>query len=159
MPKSVASFYSRESHNESQDGGLDDDAEDDNTTPTSPILTRSLRIRSTRASDLNLRSRISGNRDVDETSSLLANSDPHLRSYTYKSVPTSVPGTPRPFGTRNSSFRVLRNHSRHGSNRDRTFSTRLVNALGSHQGLLSGTFFEFVITLALPLITCSRCGV
>ncbi|KAJ9639522.1 hypothetical protein H2201_002822 [Coniosporium apollinis] len=127
MPKSVASYFSRESsYGEAPEGNPDDDAESNTTTPTSPLVSR------------NLRSRIFTHRDVDETSSLLANSDSQLRQYSYKSVPASTPGTPKPFATRNSSFKLPRHHSRHGSNRDRLFSTRLVNALGVSQGQQSG---------------------
>lgn len=134
MPKSVSSCYSSVP-------GRDDDRDDDGdggdstpqehhhirTVPSSPQALRKTN-RSTRTSELDLRSHLPSRPQLDERSSLLGNRQGLNRSYTTGSVPNSVPGTPRPFGTRRNSrtpiTRLPKYHSRTGS-----FSMRLVSAL------------------------------
>jgi chloride channel 3/4/5 len=100
------------------------------TTPTSPTQTFSA-LRQMRASDNDLtRSRES----INERTSLLG--IPHLRNArSYKSLPATTPGTPRPGMTRHNSqlptssrMRSSRRGSFTGGNH--SFSQRLVNALG-----------------------------
>ncbi|KAF3051154.1 hypothetical protein E8E11_010220 [Didymella keratinophila] len=130
MPKSMRSYHSIEDYRAEHD---DDDAaaerreRDDtisDTTPTSPVLYRSMRP--TRGSDTDLtRSGLS------ERSALLGHAH---SSRSYMSVPASMPGTPRP-GTRrhNSGLPTgMRMKSRAGSF-NHSFSQRLVNALGERR--------------------------
>ncbi|KAF2803648.1 uncharacterized protein BDZ99DRAFT_427109 [Mytilinidion resinicola] len=124
MPRSVASFQSirhraRDEDDEGEGGDpLERQDTISSTTPTSPTISR--RFRSSRPSELDLRSNT-----PNERSALLGNSQTLSRSYA--SMPASMPGTPRPPNIRHASMR-LRQHSRSGS-----FSTRLVNALGSER--------------------------
>ncbi|KAF2270012.1 voltage-gated protein/chloride channel-like protein [Lojkania enalia] len=96
------------------------------TTPTSPTNTFR-RPRRTHASDNDL-SRYT----ATERSSLLGNPQGPARSY--RSVPATTPGTPRPHSVRHNSqiytSNVRLRHSRAGSF-NRSFSQRLVNALSS----------------------------
>ncbi|OCK78433.1 hypothetical protein K432DRAFT_406467 [Lepidopterella palustris CBS 459.81] len=129
MPKSIASYHSmaRSSHdsdyyNEDVDP-LEIQDTYDSATPTSPTASRKFRPRGSEA-DLH------GNPPT-ERSSLLGNNYGTARSYT--SMPSSMPGTPRPPNNRHNSYNPttslrLRHHSRAGS-----FSMRLVNALGSER--------------------------
>jgi chloride channel 3/4/5 len=97
------------------------------TTPTSPVQ-KFRKLKPSRASDTQL-----PRLDPTERSSLLGNAY-HSRSYT--SMPPSIPGTPRPHINRNHSRNPARSeriHSRAPSFSGRTFSQRLVQALGSER--------------------------
>ena len=105
-------------------------------TPISPTVLK--RLKSTRTSSLDLRSRRPSRVNIlDERSSLLGHTHGPNRPYT--SVPSSVPGTPRPRFPREqsgaASVRVPRNLNRSGSS---TFSQRLVNALSSQRDAIAG---------------------
>ena len=112
------------------------------TTPTSPVAAR------------RLKSRHPSDPDLTERSSLLGNIH---GARSYRSVPASVPGTPRPHlgGQRHSSQTPFRSerlrHSRAGSI-SHNFSGHLVNALTSdRRGGLGKPFFLY--TLGRPLLT------
>lgn len=131
MPKSVsAASYHSMAQSRDDDGyegpvAGEEDQYDENRPPRSPTTSR--RLRAGRPSDLDLQSRFPGRLQADENTSLLGNRDDAYTSY--RSMPASGPGTPRPFGTRhNSSLRLGRNPSRKGS-----FSMRLVDALGTQR--------------------------
>ncbi|KAL9083773.1 MAG: hypothetical protein Q9165_008383 [Trypethelium subeluteriae] len=99
--------------------------------PLSPTASR--RLKSTRTSDLNLRSRRPSQANIqDERAPLLSHSFGPNRAYT--SVPSSAPGTPRPWLPRHqsgaASVRAPRALTRAGS---WAFSQRLVNALSSQR--------------------------
>ncbi|KAK5162478.1 hypothetical protein LTR04_003652, partial [Oleoguttula sp. CCFEE 6159] len=128
MPKSVKSYCSATQSREEAEDNTErnsDDRSDQSRTPTSPTASR--RVQSTRASDLDLRSRLPSPLQLDENSSLLASADGPLSSY--KSAPSSASDTSRPLSHIQTSYaasiRIPRNHSRHGS-----FGLRLANALG-----------------------------
>ncbi|KAF2732117.1 chloride channel protein 3 [Polyplosphaeria fusca] len=131
MPKSISSYHSVA---RGYDGDYDDATPLDNeeqldtvssTTPTSPTLTFR-RGRKTHASDNDLT-----RHTVNERSSLLGHSH---GAHSYRSVPATTPGTPRPHSVRHNSQLQLSSvrlrHSRAGSF-SRNFSQRLVNALGA----------------------------
>ena len=132
MPKSMQSYHSVDDYDADADYAAEQRERDDtfsSTTPTSPTLTFSAQ-RPNRASDTDLtRSRES----INERTSLLG--VPHLRNArSYKSLPATTPGTPRPGMTRNNSqlptssrVRASRRGSLTGGH---GFSQRLVNALG-----------------------------
>ena len=141
MPKSYHSFHDSASINTTEDleneFGLASEELLDPRAPLSP--TASKRPKSARTSDLDLRSRIpSRGNTVDERSSLLGNNHGPNRPYT--SVPSSIPGTPRPWFSRHqsgtASVRVPRNLTRSAS---LGFSQRLVNALSSQGDGAGGT--------------------
>jgi chloride channel 3/4/5 len=97
------------------------------TTPTSPVL-NFRRLKHSRASDTQL-----PQLDPTERSSLLGNT---YGSRSYTSMPASIPGTPRPHTNRNNSQNAGRSErlrSRAPSFSGRTFSQRLVHALGSER--------------------------
>jgi chloride channel 3/4/5 len=135
MAKSVGSYQSvdgRDSHDDvrSYAESLEQQEERDtysSTTPTSPTTTFR-RQKLNRASENDL-----SQHAPTERTSLLGNTQ---GSRSYMSLPATTPGTPRPqlHGPRRSSQNPTRNerlrHSRAGSI-SRTFSQRLVNALGS----------------------------
>ncbi|EUC28843.1 hypothetical protein COCVIDRAFT_19891 [Bipolaris victoriae FI3] len=133
MPKSTHSYHSVDDYDTGHAQGSADRGEShdtySSTTPTSPTLTFSA-MRHMRASDTDLaRSRES----VNERTSLLGL--PHLRSSrSYKSLPGTTPGTPRPGMTRNNSqlptTSRIRSSRRGSLTGGHTFSQRLVNALG-----------------------------
>ena len=138
MPKSMRSYHSIEDYNALRD---DDDAaeqreRDDtisSTTPTSPVAYRQ---RPMRGSETDLtRSGLS------ERSGLLANAH---GSRSYLSVPSSMPGTPRPGTHRHNSGlpKAVRMKSRTGS-----FSQRLVNALGERRAGLDESMQSAKTTL------------
>ncbi|KAF2875373.1 voltage-gated protein/chloride channel-like protein [Massariosphaeria phaeospora] len=148
MPKSISarSYRSVDQQDDGgyagYDGGYEegyDDSLDDHhertdtyssTTPTSPNL-NFRRLRQARASEADL-TRLHG---ATERSSLLG-AGPRTRSY--QSVPATAPGTPgRPHTVRHASNARLR-HSRAGSV-SRTFSQRLVNALGDGRQALENS--------------------
>ncbi|GAB7360145.1 hypothetical protein MBLNU230_g7908t1 [Neophaeotheca triangularis] len=140
MPRSLASHYSLTPSLEYTDE--DDESNDlhdaeslaahnayrnryqSRTVPTSPVETR--RTASTRASDLDLRSRMPLRLPLDETDGLLA----HAEGLTdYRAASSTAPGTPRHRFSRQHSYdgrSVRRNHSRHGS-----LGLRLARALGT----------------------------
>ncbi|KAI4956516.1 hypothetical protein J4E91_000727 [Alternaria rosae] len=131
MPKSMQSYHSVDDYDADDDYAAEQRERDDtfsSTTPTSPTLTFSAQ-RPMRASDTDL-TRSTGS--VNERTALLG--VPHLRgARSYKSLPTTTPGTPRPGMTRNNSQLPTssRMRSRRGSlTGGHTFSQRLVNALG-----------------------------
>ncbi|KAI9675360.1 MAG: hypothetical protein M1817_001264 [Caeruleum heppii] len=122
----------------------DDDEEadqlgDTNRTYVSHSPTLSRRLRSARASDLDLHSRMPARSPFlpDERSSLLSAADGVLRNYA--SVPASATATPRPRLSRThsgaNSIRMPRHHHRAGS-----FGQRLLTALrtNSHSDFLDG---------------------
>jgi chloride channel 3/4/5 len=132
MPKSMRSYRSVDDYDADDDvaeqGERDDTFSD--TTPTSPTQTFSA-LRQSRASDNDLtRSRES----VNERTSLLG--APHLRTArSYRSLPATTSGTPRPGTSRHNSqlptslrMRSSRRGSFTGGNH--SFSQRLVHALG-----------------------------
>lgn len=139
MPKSISSYRSVD-----QSGGFDDydtieaDAGSvehqergdtySSTTPTSPTATFH-RLRRTRPSDVDLAVH------ATERSSLLGNTHGLQRSY--RSVPGTTPGTPRPYAVRHNSQR-LRHHSRNGSF-SHSFSHRLVSALSDRRVALENS--------------------
>lgn len=98
------------------------------TTPTSPVL-NFRRLKHSRASDTHL-----PQLDPTERSSLLGNT---YGSCSYTSIPASIQGTPRPHTNRNNSQNAVRSErlrsSRPPSFTGRTFSQRLVHALGSER--------------------------
>ncbi|KAG9200312.1 hypothetical protein G6514_007136 [Epicoccum nigrum] len=138
MPKSMRSYHSIEDYHALRDN--DDAAEqrerDDtisSTTPTSPVAYRQ---RPMRGSDTDLtRSGLS------ERSGLLAHAH---GSRSYLSVPSSMPGTPRPGTHRHNSGlpKATRMKSRTGS-----FSQRLVNALGERRAGLDESMQSAKTTL------------
>jgi chloride channel 3/4/5 len=103
------------------------------TTPTSPLLNfRKLRHHRTHTSDSHL-----SQHDPTERSGLLGN---HYGSRSYTSMPGSVPDTPRPQTNRLNSGNPIRNERLRSSRAPsfsgrsgRTFSQRLVQALGSER--------------------------
>ena len=140
MPKSVASArtyhsYDYEPHSEDEDPDHEDEALrnaylnalQSRTAPVSPVETR--RGTSTRASDVDLRSRLSSRLvlPTDENTALLGVRDGTPGGY--RTLPASTPATPRFPLSRQHSMRNtsrLRNHSRRGS-----FGLRLARALGA----------------------------
>ncbi|KAF1995478.1 voltage-gated protein/chloride channel-like protein [Amniculicola lignicola CBS 123094] len=131
MPKSLASYDSRASHD--YDADYDETQEEqadtyDSATPPSPSTVR--KFKQPRPSEIDLSAH-----NVHERSSLLGHAFGTARSYT--SLPPTTPGTPggRPFGVRHNSQlhtgHRLR-HSRAGSF-SRNFSQRLVTALGAER--------------------------
>lgn len=129
MPRSNASFHPI-SHTGDDDYEDDEDDDEDTgnlavsyaslQTPTSPVATR--RLHSARTSELNLRSRLPSQLNMDERTSLLGFEG---RAKTYM----SAPNTARPRMSRRpsvSSIRTLKHHSRASS-----WGLRLANALGS----------------------------
>ncbi|KAF2105939.1 chloride channel [Lophiotrema nucula] len=145
MPKSMSSSYHSLPRHDMDDYDEDDDdyavsiadheQEDtySSTTPTSPTIFR--RPKQTHASDDDL-SRHASN----ERSSLLGN--PHGTARSYKSMPGTTPGTPRPRTARHNSqlqlSTVRLRHSRAGSF-SRNFSQRLVSALGDRRQALENS--------------------
>lgn len=133
MPRSTHSSRSVDDYDAGHDYGSAERREGhdtySSTTPTSPTLTFSA-MRHMRASDTDLaRSRES----VNERTALLG--VPYLRSArSYKSLPNTTPGTPRPGMTRNNSQLPtgsrMRSSRRGSMTGGHTFSQRLVNALG-----------------------------
>ena len=142
MPKSVASYVSFASdYNEDEDDEareresealrnsyLNTFQSQSQTAPVSPVETRTFRRNaSSRASDLDLRSRMPSRLPIDENTGLL--SAPDGTGSGYRTLPASTPGTPRYELRRNDSYTHglrMRNHSRRGS-----FGLRLARALGT----------------------------
>ncbi|KAI9726397.1 MAG: hypothetical protein M1834_009025 [Cirrosporium novae-zelandiae] len=122
MPRSTVSYQDYSALDNDDDDDLQNSTSSFNI-PQSPLLAR--RLRSTRTSDVDLRSRLPARLALDESSSLLANSDIH-RSY------ASNPPTPRQ--------RFSRHHSVTGSllakHHSRSASWNIasgLNALNSHR--------------------------
>jgi chloride channel 3/4/5 len=138
MPKSVVSYHSvrrgDDADDESDDAGYFERGEQtdtfSDTTPTSPTATFRRQFRLNRTSDTDL-----SRHAPTERSSLLGH---RHGSQSYMSVPATMPGTPggKPPGNRHHSRNHTQNerlrHSRTGSF-SRSFSQRLVNALGSER--------------------------
>ncbi|KAK3111293.1 hypothetical protein LTR53_013604 [Teratosphaeriaceae sp. CCFEE 6253] len=142
MPKSVASTRSYRSYASDYDAHADDDIAEneeevirntyENTIQsrtTSPVDTRV--HTSSRTSDVDLRSRLPSRLLLaDEHTGLLGRGLGTPTHSGYRTLPTSVPSTPRyPLSRQHSQLnttRVLRNHSRRGS-----FGLRLARALGT----------------------------
>jgi chloride channel 3/4/5 len=133
MPKSMHSYRSVDDYDASDDYAAEQRERDDtfsSTTPTSPTATfRSLRH--VRASDNDL----SASREsVTERSSLLGHAYPP-GAPSYRSLPATTPGTPRPGQRRHNSQLPTSSRmrpSRTGSF-SHSFSQRLVNALGERR--------------------------
>lgn len=137
MPKSVASYYSLASdQNDAEDDELGDheveairnayrNAFQSQTAPVSPVHTRTQAT--TRSSDLDLRSRLPGRLAASEHTGLLSHSDGS--PYGYRTLPASLPGTPRfPLSRQHSQLNTgrLRHHSRSGS-----LGVKLARVLGT----------------------------
>jgi chloride channel 3/4/5 len=135
MPKSMRSYHSIEDYRDDDDAAEQRERDDtiSSTTPTSPVAYRQ---RPMRGSETDLtRSGLS------ERSGLLANAH---GSRSYLSVPSSMPGTPRPGTHRHNSGlpKATRMKSRTGS-----FSQRLVNALGERRAGLDESMQSAKTTL------------
>lgn len=138
MPKSMASSQSVD--DESRDAQSLEHGEQNDTyssvTPTSPALTFR-RFRNHRASENDLSQ---SQYDPTERSSLLGNA---YGSRSYTSMPGTRPGTPPAHVNRHNSQQLGRpgrlRHSRAPSFSGRTFSQRLVHALGSERRAALGT--------------------
>ncbi|KAI9659293.1 MAG: hypothetical protein M1821_001551 [Bathelium mastoideum] len=133
MPTSYHSFGDSDSINTADDGNNDLGlAPDDYSDPYAPLSpTTSRQLKSPRTSEVDLRNRRHSRGDtLDERSTLLGHQHGPTRFYT--SVPSSLPGTPRPWLSRQQSgavsVRMPRSATRSGS---LSFSQRLVNRLSS----------------------------
>jgi chloride channel 3/4/5 len=148
MPKSMQSYRSVDDYDADDDAAEQRERDDtfSSTTPTSPTATFSA-LRQMRADNDLTRSRES----VNERTSLLG--VPHLRNArSYKSLPATTPGTPRPGMTRHNSQLPTSSRmraSRRGSftSGNHTFSQRLVNALGERGAGLEQSMHSAKVSL------------
>lgn len=137
MPKSVGSYHSLAYSRDGDEQQEEDDneylaASQEMRTPTSPGARRN---GSSRASDLDLRSRLPSRLNLDEYSSLLGNAD--SRPTYGRSLPATAPASPRLRFSRQQSYNATsrRNHSRHGS-----LGLRVARAFGTDPNAVDGEY-------------------
>lgn len=136
MPKSSHSYRSVDDYDGADDDAVEQRERDDtysSTTPTSPTATFRP-LRQMRGSEVDL---TASRESINERSGLLAHA--HGQSArSYKSLPPTTPGTPRPGQRRHNSQLPTSSRmrpSRAGSfSQGHSFSQRLVNALGERHG-------------------------
>ena len=123
MPRSTSSHHASQTLDEEFEDEINFSSHTSIVTASSPVLRR---LRSTRTSEIDLRSRIPSRLQLDEQSSLLEFSDGIQRSY------TSEPNSSRPYisGRHSTSgtIRLPRNHSRASS-----WGVRLAASFGSER--------------------------